>query len=269
MIASGMTLVWAVTKHLHVAHGDFLIVCMFACYSLYTAWRLDPYISAFILAPLMFILGLLVFLFLFQPLMNKSGGLVSFVAFLGLSYAIESILSMFYGAEQISTPSFISGFKLTIQSLKIPVLNIVAFVVSVSVCLGFHRILKGTDFGRSIRAVAQNAGLAGLMGINVKRIQMVVFGLAFVLLAVAASLLAPIWIATSYMGLNFTLFAFIILAMGGMDNFMGVFISSILIGLLEAYSNFFLGPALAPALPYICFILILLFRPMGLFARKS
>ncbi|MBN1191807.1 MAG: branched-chain amino acid ABC transporter permease [Dehalococcoidales bacterium] len=268
LIASGMTLVWSVTKQINVVHGDFLIISMFGCYSIYLSLRLDPYVAIIITAPAMFILGLLIFHFLFKPIMDKSGGLTPFVAFLGMAYALESLLSLFFGADNISTVSQFQGYKLSLGSLRLPVTYLVALLVSIVVSLGFHRLLSGTDFGRAVRAIAENSAQASLQGINVKRIQMLVFAMAFVLLALAGSLLMPIWSINAFMGLSYTLFAFIILAMGGMGSFVGSLVAAIILGLLESYSNYFLGPALAPTIPYAVFVLILLFKPNGLFSTK-
>jgi branched-chain amino acid transport system permease protein len=267
LVASGMTLVWAVTRQINMGHGDFFAILLFGCYSLYLGWGLDPYLSVFITTPLIFGVGLLIFRFLFQPLM-AAGPVAAFIAFLGLAFALENALSMRFGADYFSSGSVSVGHRLTVGSVIIPVPHLIAFLGSVLIALGFHHLLRRTDFGRSVRAVAQNPELSSLMGVDVMKLQMVVFGLAFVLLGVAASLVAPIWPVNAYMGLQFTLFAFIVLTLGGMGNFLGALVAGLFIGVLEALSTYFFGPALAPTFPYICFIVVLLFRPTGLFTLR-
>ncbi len=267
LFASGLTLIYSVTKQFHVAHGDFLVIGLFACYSLHLSFRLDPYLSMFILAPLFFGVGLLIFRFLFRPLM-EAGGAGVFVGFLGVSWVIESILDAIYGADTVSTPSAVGGKTITAGPLVIPVSYLIATAVCVVVTFVLHRVLTRTEFGRSVRAVAENGEMAGLMGIDTKKVQILVFALAFVLVAVASSLIAPIWSIDAFRGMMLLLFVFVVCTLGGLGSFVGALAAAFLIGALQAFGDYYLGAALAPVFPYAAFVAVLLLRPEGLFARK-
>lgn len=267
LFSSGLTLIYSVTKEFQVAHGDFLVVGMFACYSLHLSLRLDPYLSMFIVGPAFFILGLLLFRLLFRPLMLSSASGV-FMGFLGVSWIVESILDAVYGADAVSAPSVVGGKALDAGPLVIPVSYIVAVAVSVVVTVILHLALTRTEFGRSVRAIAENAEMAGLMGIDARKVQAIVFALAFVLVAIASSLIAPVWSVDAFKGSSLLLFAFVVCTLGGLGSFVGALAAAALIGILQAIGDFYLGAAWAPVFPYAAFILVLLFKPEGLFAKR-
>ncbi|MFA4911907.1 MAG: branched-chain amino acid ABC transporter permease, partial [Desulfobacteria bacterium] len=125
-------------------------------------------------------------------------------------------------------------------------------------------MLRSTDFGRAVRAVSEDAEAASLMGIKVPRLRMVVFGLAFVFIGISASLVAPWWNVSPQKGLDFTLFALIIVIIGGMGNFAGALIAGFIIGVLRAVSGLLFGPALALIIPYAVLLIIFIIRPQGL-----
>lgn len=267
LFASGLTLVYSVTKQFQVAHGDFLVVGMFAMYSLYISLRLDPYLSMLIVAPAFFIMGLLIFRLLFRPLMI-SGPSGVFMGFLGVSWIIESILAATYGADAVSTPSIVGGKSLPVGPLVIPVSYIIAAAVSIVATVILQLALTRTEFGRSVRAIAENTEMAGLMGIDARNIQTLVFALAFVLVAIAGSLIAPIWAVDAFKGSALLLFAFVVCTLGGLGSFVGALGAAFIIGILQAAGDYYLGAAMAPVLPYAAFIAVLLLRPEGLFARR-
>ncbi len=267
LFASGLTLIYSVTKQFHVAHGDFLGAAMFASYSLHLAYRLDPYVSMFIMAPVYFVVGFLVFRFLFRPLM-LAGGAGVFVGFLGVSWIVESILYTVYGSDTVSTPTLVGGKSVSVGAVVLPVSSIVATVVSVIVTLILHRVLTRTEFGRSVRAVAENEEMAALVGIDAKKVQTIVFSLSFVLLAIAAALIAPVWSIGAFKGVELLLFAFVVCTLGGLGSFVGALAAAFLIGAMQALGDYYLGSALAPVFPYAAFVAVLLLRPEGLFARK-
>ena len=268
LIASGLTLIYAVTRHFNFAHGGLLVLTLYLSYFFYDSFGIDPYLSFLIISPIMFIIGLLVFRFLFQPLLS-SGPLTSILMFYGIALIIEYLMPITFDSLNHIVPTFLDLSKIHIGSISIKTALLVALIVSLIVSFGFYWLLKTTDFGRSIRAVAQRPESAALMGINVRRTQMAVFALAFVLLAVAGAAYIPMTGINASMGLHITLFAFIVIALGGMGHFIGALVAGIIIGLAESLSSLFWGTSLSATIPYAIFIMVLLFRPQGLFGSKE
>ena len=269
LIASGLTMVYAITRLLNFAHGDLMFLTMYICLALYRAFDLDPYLSILIITPLMVILGLLIFHFLIRPLL-KAHILMVIQLTLGLVFIISNSLVIVFTSDEVTVPTFITASKLYLGPVILRTSLLVAFGVSTLASLGFYWVLRSTDFGRSVRAISQNSETAELMGINVGRVQMIVFTLGIMLLGIVGPLVIPvIQVMVPTMGLHMTLFAFIILVVGGAGNFLGALIGGLINGIAEAFGYFYLSASLAPAIPYAIFVLILLFRPQGLIGEAA
>ena len=142
-------------------------------------------------------------------------------------------------------------------------------MVSMLISLGLFLFLQYTRVGKAIRAVSQSRDAAKLMGINVNYIYMLTFGIGAGVTAVAGALLAPNYRMIPTMGSSFSVIAFVVVVLGTMGNFMGAFIGGLIIGVVEAFAGFFLGGDVKIIASMLIFILILLFKPSGLFGRKS
>jgi branched-chain amino acid transport system permease protein len=127
--------------------------------------------------------------------------------------------------------------------------------------------LKKTYTGKAIRALAQERRAAMLMGINVYRTYQIAFGIGIACVGVAGVMLIPVYYTFPTVGSLFVLIAFVVVILGGYNSLIGALIGGLIIGLVEAFSGFFLSPHLKEAVYFVIFILILLFRPTGLFGR--
>ena len=127
-----------------------------------------------------------------------------------------------------------------------------------------YSFLTKTDLGKQIRAVSQNRQAALLMGINVRKIYMIAFGIGSALVGLAASLLMPMYFVYPSIGLLFGLIAFVVVVLGGLGNMYGAFLGGLIIGLVEAIAGAYIDPALKEVFYFIIFILILLLKPSGL-----
>jgi len=267
LMAGGITLVFATTRHVNVAHGTFMILGMYAFFLVEKYLHLNPYLGLVVVVPGMFLLGLLIFRFSFGRVV-RTEPLMIFQFFIGYVLVIESLLLVFLGADFRSVPSPLGLHQLTLGSLIVRTPQLLAFGVSAAVALGFSWLLVRTDFGRSVRATAQNAEVSSLMGVNIKRTQMVTFGVAFALVALAGAMMVPLVTFNPYTGLVFTLFALFKLVMGGPTSMLGTFLAGLIIGLAYGISFFLLGSSLAATVPYALFVLIVLVRPQGLFKMR-
>lgn len=264
LLASGLTLAYAVSRQLHLTHGDFLAISIFIVFVLVTSFGIDPYLGLLVTAPVLFVCGLLMFRVVVKPLL-KSSVFLTFQVYLGLILVIENVLLNIFKSTPRAVPSFISMSKVQFtDNLALPTPYLVAVVVSLLVAGSFYWMLRSTDFGRGIRAVAYDAEVAGLMGVKVTRVRMVVFGLAFVLIALAGSLVAPWWRISPYGGLDFTLFATIVLVAGGMGNFVGAILAGLIFGVMQSIGGLLLGSTMGMAIPYAALLAVLILRPQGI-----
>jgi branched-chain amino acid transport system permease protein len=152
--------------------------------------------------------------------------------------------------------------------LSIGVPHLITLIISVTVTFGFYWFLKATDLGRSIRAAAQNRDAAILFGINVYRIYLITFSMGIACLGISGPLLSTFYYVTPTVGTIFLLTSFVVVVIGGMGNFLGAFYGGLLIGVTQSLGAIFMPGSLSPVLTFIVFIIVLLFKPDGLFGGK-
>lgn len=263
LLALGMGLVYGVSGVVNFSHGDFISLGMFMCLALYSAFSLDPYVSVLITVPLMTAIGAVVYIFLIRPMVGHQFLMVVQLT-LGLSLVLQNGILMIFGGEPARTPSAVESKLVILGDVVLRVPHIIAFVVSFALAIGLYIMLRSTDFGRSIRAVHQNAHAASLMGINVGRVQVLTFALGIGILALAAALLLPGTPIQPTQGLRYTVITLLVVVLGGMTNFVGIMLGGLIIGIAEAFGTIYLDGPLGLLMPYIIFVAIMLFRPQGL-----
>lgn len=269
LIALGAAVVYNVSGVLNMAHGDFVSVAMYISLSLFAAWKLDPYVSLLITFPVLFILGALAYRYLIRPVLGKHVTMVVQLT-LGLMFILQNSLLIAYGGRHERVPSAVAG-KLIMLGDFLPLRwsTLISFATAAVLATVLYWMLTRTDFGRSIRAIHQNARAAALMGVNVERVRMLTFGLGIAFLAIAGALLTPDTNIHPGQGLRYTVTTLIILILGGMGDFAGVLLGGLLIGVAEAIGSVYISGTLGFLLPYLVFVLVLLFRPQGLVGRQS
>jgi branched-chain amino acid transport system permease protein len=263
LLALGMGLVYGVSGVVNFAHGDFIALGMFMCLALYSALSLDPYVSIIITVPVMMAVGALVYRYLLRPMVGYKFLMIVQLT-LGLSLVLQNGILMVFGGQPARTPSVVESKLWILGDVVMRVPHVIAFVVSFALAIALYAMLRSTDFGRSIRAVHQNAHAASLMGIDVGRVQVLTFALGIGILAVAAALLLPGTPIQPTMGLRYTVITLLVVVLGGMTNFVGIMLGGLVIGISEAFGTIYLSDTLGMLLPYGIFVLIMLFRPQGL-----
>lgn len=268
LLALGMGLVYGVSGVVNFSHGDFISLGMFMCLGLYSALALDPYVSVVITVPVMVALGALVYRFLIRPMVGHQFLMVVQLT-LGLSLVLQNGILMVFGGQPARTPSMVETKLIILGDVVLRMPHVIAFIVSFALAIGLFVMLRSTDFGRSIRAVHQNAHAAALMGIDVGRVQVLTFALGIGLLAIAAALLLPGTPIQPSQGLRYTVITLLVVVLGGMTNFVSIMLGGLVIGISEAFGTIYLSDTLGMLLPYAIFVLIMLFRPQGLTWRTA
>lgn len=268
LIALSMGLIYSVSGITNFAQGDLMVLCMFAALTLASVFGLDPYLSVLITIPLIVAVTALIYRYLIQPINFQQLMVIQLT--LGLMFVIQNLLLMGYGGNFHRVPSILDGEVIVLGDFAIVQTSlVVSFVTTWLLAGGLFWTLGYTDFGRSVRAVHQNGRAAALVGVNVRRTQLVVVSLSAAILAVSASLLVSGRPIHPSEGLHYTIVALMPFVLGGMGNLLSILISGIIIGVAETVGNVYLNGPLGFAVPYVVFILILVFRPQGLFGSQS
>ncbi|MGA8229014.1 MAG: branched-chain amino acid ABC transporter permease [Xanthobacteraceae bacterium] len=267
LVALGLTLIYGVLHIINFAHGALLTAAMFAAFFAHQLFGLDPYIAALFLTPLFFLLGYGLQRFVIGPASHGEDRNILLVT-LGLAVIIENALLYAFRADTrtINLPYAFDVVEIGTAFLAVP--RVVAFGAAIAVALCLWLIMQWTDTGKAIRAVAKEKLGAELTGIEVAHIYAVTFGLGTACLAIAACLLIPSYYVNPSAGNAFVLIAFTIVVLGGMGSILGALLGGLFVGVVESLSGLYLGESLGQIGIFVMFILVLLFRPNGLFGER-
>ncbi|HMN20952.1 MAG TPA: branched-chain amino acid ABC transporter permease [Ottowia sp.] len=265
LVALGLTLVFGILEVPNFAHGAFYMVGAFVSYLLMTSVGLNYWVamlgSAVVLAGLSVVAERLVF----NPLRNASL-LHPMVAAIGLLLFMEASAQALWGADFRQMPAPYDGI-VNILGATAPVQRLLIIVGAFVLMLALHLFLTRTTLGSSIIAMAQNREGAALMGIDPTRVSMLTFAISGVLVAVAATLFAPISLVSPSMGNLVVMKAFVIIILGGMGSIPGAIVGGLIIGFAEAFTAFYISTDYKDIGAFLLLVVILSIRPSGLFGH--
>ena len=268
LVALGLTLIYGVLHIINFAHGALLSAAMFAAFFAFHLLGIDPYVAAFLIAPLFFALGYGLQRFVIGPTSGGDDRNMLLVT-LGAAIVIENVLLYAFRADTrtIDLPYAFQTIDVGFTFLAIP--RLIGFVAVFVVALALWAVMNLTDTGKAIRAVAKEKLGAELSGIDVAHIYAMTFGLGTACVAIAACLLMPTFYVNPTVGEAFVLVAFTIVVLGGMGSVPGALIGGLIVGVVESLSGLFLGESLGQIGIFLVFIAVLLVRPTGLFGAKA
>lgn len=265
IISIGLTLIFGIVRVVNFAHGEFLMVGLYAVYVLNKHFGLHPYAAIVPVVLLLFVAGAAMQRFIIQPLLSAQGHIQIF-ATVGVSIALMNAALLAFGADVVSVdnPSGLGTGNLSLGFLRAGTGQLLTFAVSLLLVAGLHWFLHNTFLGRAVRATAQNRNAAQLMGVNVKNIYVFAFGLGCGCLGLAAGMIAPQYPVFPTVGTFFVLTAFVIVVLGGLGSVPGALLGSMLIGIIDSLAGFYIAPDLKEVVYFLIFLAILIFRPTGL-----
>jgi branched-chain amino acid transport system permease protein len=267
LIGIGLTIIFGVMRVINFAHGDLLMLGMYLTWILFDRMGLDPYASLLLTAPVLFLFGaFLQRVFINRVLDALPQNQILLTIGLGLVMS-NSVMLLFTSDYRILTTSYSSAsFRLGEVSVSKPLLY--SFLLTVVITAALYGFLQRTDTGQAIRATAQDRDAARLMGINVRRMSVLAFGLGTALAGIAGALLAPTYYIFPQVGGPFTLKAFVVVVLGGMGSVVGATLGGVLIGVTESLAAVYVASGLKELVVYVLFLLVLLLRPAGLLGRS-
>jgi branched-chain amino acid transport system permease protein len=272
LVSMGLTLIFGVLDIINFAHGAFMALAMYCAYVLVASVALNPYLTLLITIPVLFLLGFVLQRLLINRVMGQPTENQLLLTF-GLSILVENILLLIFTGtpKAINNPFGQNTFSgvVHIFGAVADIPRIIAFLGSLLLAGILYFILRSTTLGIAIRAVSQNPGGAAMVGINVRSIYALTFGLGTACVGAAGALVLPFLSVEPTTGEQFTIIAFVVVALGGMGDIVGAFVGGLVIGLIQELAGALLPNANKLLIVFALFIVILLFRPQGLFGRKT
>ncbi len=272
LAAVGIAMVFGVTKFLNVAHGELLMLGGYACYWLFTLYGMDPFLSLPLVILFLLVIGAVLYQLFFVRMVKlpteekiKNTMLVGF----GLSLILQNIALLLWSADDRGITTAYSAASFTILGIRFPLVRVAGLLISLVCLFALHQFLRKTYTGKAIRATVEDWEAASLVGIDVKQVYLLSFLLGAALAGVAGALVSVSYSIDPSMGMGWTLKSLIVMVLGGLGNFIGTFIAGILLGATESTTAFFIGGNYRQVVGLVLFLLIMVFRPQGLFGKKE
>jgi branched-chain amino acid transport system permease protein len=268
LIAVGFSIVFGVMNIVNFAHGHLVMAAMFAAYALNRWAGVDPYVAGLLVLPAFLVLGALLYKVVVSPILHASQA-AHLLSTLGLLIVIENLANLLFGADMRSVSLPYAGRSFHVVGIALPLGKLIAALGSLAAIGGVWAVLRFTRFGAEIRAAADNALGALLVGVSIRRVFLRAFALATGTAAVAGILLLPFYLVNPFVGHDFMLKAFVIAILGGLGSLPGALVAGLLVGMLEAAGGLFVTASLGNTLVFALLMVVLLVRPWGLFGRPS
>lgn len=268
LVSVGLTLIFGVLGIVNFAQGAMLTLAMYLVYEMTTSGGLPVYVATLLAVPIMFAFGVLVQAALLNKLTLAGSHEGPLLVTLGLSLLIINVLLMIFGGRPLRVPGSVDG-SVDVFGAVASYERLIAFGGAILVAAALLLILRKTSFGMSIRAVSANAEGASLVGVDVRRIYAMTFGIGAACVAVAGGLMAPFLSLTPTVGEQFTILAFVIVVLGGLGSVTGAVLGGLVIGLVQTVGALYFPGTGSLILVFAVFVLVLFFRPQGIVGASS
>lgn len=271
IIALGYTMVYGIAKMLNFAHGDIIMVGAYVALMSMTQAGMPPAAAVLAAVVVCTVLGVVIERIAYKPLRNASSSLAVLITAIGVSYLLQNLALLIFGANTQTFSSVITwkGITLAGGSLNISGVTIVTIVACIIIMIALVAFVQKTKPGQAMRAVSEDKGAAQLMGINVNGTIALTFAIGSALAAIAGVLLCSAYPSlTPYTGAMPGIKAFVAAVFGGIGSIQGAFIGGLLLGIIEILGRAYISSQMADALVFAVLIIVLLVKPSGLLGKQ-
>ena len=271
IIALGYTMVYGIAKMLNFAHGDVIMVGSYVVYVAVSGMGLNPILAILLSIIICTLMGVVIEGVAYRPLRNAASPLAVLITAIGVSYLLQNVALLIFGADTKSFKSVVTlpALRLAGGQLTITGETIVTIVSCIVIMIGLVIFINKSKAGQAMLAVSEDKGAATLMGINVNGTIALTFAIGSALAAIAGVLLCSAYPSlTPYTGSMPGIKAFVAAVFGGIGSIPGAFIGGILLGIIEILSKAYISSQLADAIVFAVLIVVLVVKPTGLLGKQ-
>lgn len=268
LAAIGLSLIFGTMRIIFLSQGAVIILMAYLCYWLFTLLGIDPYMSIPIVGVASLVLGAGLYQGLFRRAVKMEDKNITLLIAVGLMFLLENLMAVVWTPNPRSVSTGYTSSSLPFLGLDISFTRLMGFLMAMLSTAGVTLFLKRTLVGKAVRAASEDIEAARLVGISPHWVNMITFAIGIGLCGMAGIALSTTYPFDPYFGFIFSLKAMIALALGGLGSVSGALLGGIILGMLESWAAFFISGGWADAVGYGVFLLVLLFRPEGLFVRS-
>jgi branched-chain amino acid transport system permease protein len=266
LIAAGLSLIFGLMEIVNFAHGEFLMLAMFSTYWAWALWRLDPMVSLPLTAAALFLLGFATYHGMIRWVLGAPM-LAQIFATFGLAIFLRSAAQAIWGVDfHLVKDPLVQG-RISLGGLFIGLPQLVASVGALLAFVFLNWFISRTETGLALQATSQDRQAASLMGIDTERMFALGWGIGAACVGVAGALLTIFFYVFPDVGASFALLAYVTVALGGFGNVPGTLVAGVVVGLIEVLGGLLIAPALKYVAVFVLYLLVVLWRPQGLFGR--
>jgi branched-chain amino acid transport system permease protein len=267
LIGMGLALIFGVMRIVNFAHGAFLMVGMYATYVLFDSFKINPYLGFLPAGLLLFVFGYLIYLVLIRPVRDRSH-FMQILMTTGIGLILTDSAQLIFKADYRQTNIDLINRSMHVGPFGANAAEVLSFAIALAFVIGLRSFVVRSLTGQALRAISQSPEVAPLMGINVTRIQGFSFALGIALAGVAGGLLLPRLYLFPGVGEDYTTKAFVMVVLGGMGSIEGAALGGVVLGLSESLTSLYFGNQWALIVDFVLFLLVLSFKPSGIFGRQ-
>jgi len=268
-VGIGLSMIFGIVRLVNLAHGDLMILSSYLILVITGSFGLNPYLSLAAVIPVMFIIGFIIQKYILNRVLGMGMEPPLIVAF-GLSIILQNTLLLVFSpdAQSLETPLSIKSIPIT-ETLSIPAIYFVGFLVGVAVILALQLFFQFTYLGRAIRAASDDDEAAQLMGINTGTTYAVAMGIAMITAAIAGALIGTTFTFFPHTGPTYLIISFGVVIIGGAGSMIGTLVGGFILGLAQLVGSHFFGSGYQLLFGYLILFIVLVIRPQGIFGRKE
>ena len=268
LMALGLSVIFGVVRVVNFAHGEMMTVAMYIALTLFTAWGLDPLVMMVPIAAVLFVFGYLLQVGLITPFINRPEH-SQFMLLVAVALILVNLQLIVFGPDAQGVQTAYSFDSYALGPLIIDASKVYAAIAALVVAAALFAFFRFTLLGKAIRACADNYQGALVVGLNVKRLYALTFGIGTACVGAAGAMLMVVIDVTPAIGPAYTLLAFVIVITGGLGSMPGALLGGILIGVTEALGGLLFTPSAKSMFAFGLLVLVLLFRPQGILGKKT
>jgi branched-chain amino acid transport system permease protein len=273
LIGLGLGLIMGIMKFLNIAHGTLIMLGGYVSFWLFTLRGIDPYLTIPLVIVAMFLIGLLLYKLTLSPLLKlpnigmriSSSLLITF----GVIYVLDNAMTLVWKADVRTVIASYRGEALSLFGTRVPYTGLAGLGIAVLAAVTLYFILSRTYFGKHVRAATQDVEAASLCGVNVQRTYLISCGIATALAGIAGVVIVSSYSVTPTGGLSWLLIGIVVMVLAGEGNINAILPAGIILGLVESASVFVVPIQYRQAIALLIFIIVLMFRPQGLFTKRG
>lgn len=270
LIAVGLSLIFGLMDVVNFAHGEFLMMAMYAAFGIWAVTAIDPVLLIPVATVLLFGFGALVYMGVVKYAMRAKAnlGMVQIFATFGLGIFLQGVAQYLFTPDYRSiTDTWLGEGTVSIGGVFLPEAQLFGAGISIAAFVGLYFLMSRTDFGKALEATREDQGAVALVGINRDKIFALGWGLGAGLVGLAGGVLAIFYYIHPQVGGPFAMIAYVVVALGGFGSIFGALAAGIIVGLVEAFAAVLIPSSMKAIAVYSLYLAVVFIRPRGLFGR--